>query len=151
MKSLKSLEALLVPPGRAITTDAPAEDLWDALQALRGRGLETRILRATRMRNMGQVLAEFAAALQIPPYFGENLNALDECLNDLEWLPGGPLVLVILQAELVLDRGAAKDRDLLAGILAGATAAWAQGANGPARAVSVIFQTPLARDLPGPR
>jgi hypothetical protein len=33
-------------------------------------------------------------ALELPEYFGQNWNALNECLEDLEWLPAGQVALV---------------------------------------------------------
>jgi hypothetical protein len=48
------------------------------------------------------MFAEFAAAWQFPPYFGENWAALDECLADLEWLPARAYVLLVADARQVL-------------------------------------------------
>ena len=45
---------------------------------------------------------EIGAALQFPYYFGENFNALDECLRDLAWLPASRYVLIVLDAVHVL-------------------------------------------------
>lgn len=33
-------------------------------------------------------------ALRFPDYFGNNWNALDECICDLAWLPEGDVVLI---------------------------------------------------------
>ena len=38
-----------------------------------------------------------------PHYFGQNWDALDECLNDLEWLPGTCYVLGVFDAAQVLE------------------------------------------------
>jgi len=45
---------------------------------------------------------EFKSILNFPEYFGENLNALDECLTDLEWLPAKGYILSIKNAEVFL-------------------------------------------------
>lgn len=66
-------------------------------------GLMLRWLRGSKMRTSQGVLDEFAAALQFPAYFGENWDALDETLNDLEWLHGGAAALLILEAEQLLQ------------------------------------------------
>ncbi len=56
------------------------------------------------MRTLSGVFDEFAAALQFPPYFGENWGAFDECIEDLEWLPAtGYLLLLIDATELLVD------------------------------------------------
>jgi hypothetical protein len=36
---------------------------------------------------------ELAQCLHFPDYFGENWNALEECIRDLSWLPPGTVVL----------------------------------------------------------
>jgi len=45
---------------------------------------------------------EIGAALQLPGYYGENWNALDECLHDLSWLPAERYLLVINCVEKLL-------------------------------------------------
>lgn len=48
-----------------------------------------------------------------PPYFGENWDAFDECLNDLEWLNGECAALILLDAEeLLQDADPAEARTL---------------------------------------
>ncbi len=84
----------------------PAEGLCEVvmgLDGLREQGLETRWLRGSKMRTANGVFDEFAAALQFPPYFGENWDALDECLNDLDWLQGEGAALFILDADQLLQ------------------------------------------------
>ncbi len=79
------------------------------LDGLRERGLETRWLRASKMRTANALFDEIAAALQFPPYFGENWDALDECLNDLDWLEGDGAALFILDAEQLLQDAPPED------------------------------------------
>lgn len=138
---MRDLGFLLDAPGQAITTDAPAVALRDALLALRPAGLEARFLRGARMETLDDALAEFAAALQFPPYASATLDGLDECLNDLEWLPAGPLALVLLSADRVLSRATAADQEALARILSLTVQAWNDGENGHPRIVHVIHQT----------
>lgn len=40
-------------------------------------------------------MREIAEILQFPEWFGENLDALADCLNDLSWLPSEGYVLVL--------------------------------------------------------
>lgn len=39
-----------------------------------------------------------ASAMQFPDYFGNNWDALDECLSDMEWLPADGYCLVLRDA-----------------------------------------------------
>lgn len=43
-----------------------------------------------------------AKALQLPEYFGKNLDALDEMLCDLSWIAESTVLLVILHADEML-------------------------------------------------
>lgn len=69
----------------------------------RERESELRFLRASKMTSSKSLFDEVAAALQFPYYFGENWDALDECLNDLWWLKSKALILFISQTEDLLD------------------------------------------------
>lgn len=73
---------------------------------------ELKTLQGNRMRTELGLFHEFAAALQFPYYFGNNWNALDECLLDLEWLPADGYLLFLSDAPQVL----AEDQDA-AGVL----------------------------------
>jgi len=62
-----------------------------------------RTLRGNKMQSVQGLMDEFGAALQFFPGFGENWNALAECLCYMdEWLPGEAYVLVITSPEFVL-------------------------------------------------
>nr|WP_245313557.1 barstar family protein [Bradyrhizobium sp.] len=64
------------------------------------------------------LLGLLAKQLGCPDYFGENWDALEECLRDLSWLPTGPVILE--RADVPLVRDIANARIYLA-ILADAT------------------------------
>jgi hypothetical protein len=134
---------LLAPPGegQVTLTNVPPGALWDDLQALHSRGLLCRFLRGTRMETAIGLFAEFAAAFQFPPYVSATFDGLDECLNDLDWLPIGPLALVVLSADRVLVQENAADQEAFTRILGSALTAWNNGENGSPRAFNVIFQT----------
>ena len=55
------------------------------------------------MRTVQRLFDEVAAALQFPHYFGENWPALNECLEDMDWMPlSQGVALVLLEASQVL-------------------------------------------------
>ncbi len=107
-------------PDRLLRPDGPwlslvvasASEAYDRARALdraKSRHVAARVLRGRKMRTAGTLFDEFAAALQFPPYFGENWDAFEECLGDLEWLPADVRVLVILDAAVTLDRAAPEE------------------------------------------
>jgi hypothetical protein len=81
---------------------------------------------------------------KFPPYFGENWDALDECLADLEWLPADAYVLVVLNAAELLDKDRPEARRTFWEVLEGAAREWAQPVSGqgarPPRPFRVLLQ-----------
>jgi barstar (barnase inhibitor) len=71
-------------------------------------GLTVRIVRGRKMRSWEGIFDEFAAALQFPWYFGENRDALAECVTDLGWLPrqSGYVIVVTEPGEVLADADA---------------------------------------------
>ena len=50
-----------------------------------------------------ELLSALSRALQFPSYFGYNWDALDECLSDLSWLPGGDVLVIHKDLPLAMD------------------------------------------------
>ena len=51
-----------------------------------------------------------AVAMRFPGYYGENWNACDECITDLEWLKFSRILIVIDDFEKVFKRENSKDK-----------------------------------------
>lgn len=79
-----------------------------------------------RAADRDAVLGGIASALSFPDWFGGNLDALEDCLHDLEWLPEGPVVLVWDDDDL--RRDAPATHTTVVDILTGASR---DSANGP--------------------
>jgi RNAse (barnase) inhibitor barstar len=47
----------------------------------------------TGIKTKEALLDELYQRLRLPDYFGDNWDALEECIRDLSWLPPGPVVL----------------------------------------------------------
>ncbi|NKY86496.1 barstar family protein [Nocardia veterana] len=66
-----------------------------------------RELRGAKMRTTAGVFDEFAAAFQFPYYFGNNRDAFDECLRDLDDFVGeapGYVALIRDSGQLLADQ-----------------------------------------------
>src|SRR5215467_10118917 len=102
---------------------APAESLADHVQSIlppwvylyilsRGRvpeifdqpppGFIIRQIDGRLCETKAGLLSEFAHRLHFPGYFGQNWDALEECLTDLEWLPATGYLIIMTDAEHVL-------------------------------------------------
>jgi len=62
------------------------------------------VLRGERMQDFNSFFQEIAAVLQFPYYFGNNWNALDECIKDLNWLSAKIFIICITNSELILSQ-----------------------------------------------
>jgi len=115
-------------PHQHLLVATPSEtcDLAWSLQATRGRQAAVRIVRGSKGRTTPDLFDEIAAALQFPYYFGENWDALDECLADLVWLVGDAYILFFTDAHRLLDRESAEKLEFLFGILENSARKWAQ-------------------------
>lgn len=85
-----------------LTLAADRETASQALWGWREAGLTVRRLRGRKMRTVTALFDETAAALQFPDYFGENWNAFDECLSDMDWLPLSMGIVLVVSDPLVV-------------------------------------------------
>ncbi|MGI8980721.1 MAG: barstar family protein [Pirellulaceae bacterium] len=73
------------------------------------------------IRSKQKLLRTLAGQLRLPAYFGQNWDALEECLRDLAWLPAGNVQ--IRHRDLPLPPGS-QDRRIYLQILRAAAAFW---------------------------
>jgi RNAse (barnase) inhibitor barstar len=92
-------------------------------------GFALRVIRGRHCKTPANLFAEFAQALEFPDYFGQNWDALEECLADLEWVPGKGYILLITDAEDVLPDDEDEYETLLE-VLRDAGEAWGNGQAG---------------------
>jgi hypothetical protein len=83
-----------------------------------------RMIRGNKSSTREAFFNESAAALQFPYYFGENWNAFEECMVDLDWLEGGAYLLLVNNASELLCDADDEDFRLLLKALARAHAEW---------------------------
>jgi hypothetical protein len=77
------------------------EEAADALRA--DAALRVREIALSATPTKDELLAAIGEALVLPDYFGQNWDALEECLHDLEF-DGELLVLVVRHAALLWQR-----------------------------------------------
>jgi RNAse (barnase) inhibitor barstar len=123
---------------------APLSEAYEfawSIQQTPGRQAIVRVIRGAKSRTAAEFFDEVGAALQLPDYFGENWDALFECLTDLEWLPGDAYLLVVTDGDLVLEREPAQLVPLLK-VLERAAENWAEAedSQGVPRPFHIVFQ-----------
>lgn len=125
--------ALLSDPARAGTCFADAGERAALAEAAAALGFAVVIVDLGQTGDKHALLDALAAALDFPPGFGRNWDALADGLGDLSWLPA-PGYVLLLDNGSGLRRSAPGDFDVLLEILADATRAHA-GAGVPFWAV----------------
>lgn len=110
-----------------------------------------RIIRGDRCPTKDRLFQEWAAALQFPYYFGNNWDAWDECLADLDWLPATQYVFFVTNVDALLsDTG--NDFTVFISILEKVAKEWARPVDQPSSetrsAVSfrVVFHSEAAKE-----
>ncbi|HWL35034.1 MAG TPA: barstar family protein [Frankiaceae bacterium] len=90
-----------------LLVDAEPQAVAEAAARWSDTGLVVRVLRGQKMRTWQGLFDETAAALQFPWYFGENLDALFDCITDLDWLPraAGYVLVINHPDEVLADAG----------------------------------------------
>ncbi|MEU7552661.1 barstar family protein [Streptomyces sp. NPDC044571] len=84
-------------------------------------------LHGASMANHDRLFEEFSQRMSFPEYFGKNWPALQDCLDDLTWIPAaGSYLLVIHEWADVLSE-CERDRPVLERILYDVGSMWAQG------------------------
>jgi hypothetical protein len=119
---------------------ASESDAYDAvwgLERLPASNAVCRFLRGRKATRQASLFDEMAAALQFPYYFGENWDAVDECLADLEWLPADAYVLCFSEAGRLMADEAPAQRLQLFNVLQTAAREWS-GRTG--KIFHVLFQ-----------
>jgi hypothetical protein len=112
---------------RPLMLEGDAQLIGSAVMGWAESGLTARVVRGRKMRTLGGLLDEFAAALQFPLYFGENEDAFNECIAELETLPAGEgYVVTITEPDQVLADEDAAALNWLVRSLASAAEEWGQ-------------------------
>jgi RNAse (barnase) inhibitor barstar len=115
---------VLTKPTMWVWSDGGDRPIDDAMYGWRDARLTVRTLRGRTMPREQRLFDELAAALQFPGYFGENWNAVHDCLTDMSWLPPeAGYVLVLTEPERVLEESS-DALDVLVRVLTSAGTEW---------------------------
>jgi hypothetical protein len=123
---------------------AGESDVCNALRTLerssQGRAV-CRVVRGHKATTEPAFFDECAAAWQFPCYFGENWDAFEECLTDLDWLPAEAYVFCVTQGVRLLDKEPSDQQHRLLLVLQRIAKEWGQSTpSRPAKAFHVLLQ-----------
>lgn len=116
----------LQPHGPWLLLTPDIEPVEGLAAPVRRAGGVVRRLDARRMRDAAGLHGEFARELAFPPYYGRNWSALEDCLDDLEWLPGSAYLLVVESAQDLLADEPDERVGLLGDLLLRVAEQWGQ-------------------------
>jgi RNAse (barnase) inhibitor barstar len=91
-----------------------------------GGAVALRWLRGSRMRSLEGFHDELAAALQFPPYYGANFDALRDMLSDLEWLESEGFLFLVLEADQALADASPEAWEAFSEVVAEVAETWAE-------------------------
>lgn len=93
---MTSLAQLLSTPSRAGLFRRPDDLSPETLAtAARRAGLHFHAVDISHAGDWSGALAAFGEALDLPDWYGRNLDALADCLGDLSWMPAPGYVLAV--------------------------------------------------------
>jgi hypothetical protein len=134
------------PPQFYLTTRGESDfaNLYNRLTATYKKAV-VRMIRGKKSQTIDELFNEVSAALQFPYYFGENWAAFNECIYDLDWVPGESYILMFGDANLLLQHESPADFRVLMSILTEARENWMADRQslsnvGPTPTYSYIFQ-----------
>ena len=105
-------------------------------------GFALKVIKGAKCQTTDGLLRECARALDFPDYFGQNWDALEECLADLEWLPAKGYILLITDAAQVLPDD--EEYETFLEILRDAGEAWGNGQAGMGKQRATPFHVLFA-------
>ena len=87
------------------------------------------VIHGSRNRTLKSFVKKIGKAFNFPSYYGKNIGALHECINDLEWIVQPNYILIIKGSEDFLSKEAQETRDYIISLLNGVSEDWANVPN----------------------
>ena len=128
-----------------LASESDAYDVLGALERSSKRRAVCRVVRGNKATTKPAFFDECAAVWQFPYYFGENWDAFEECLSDLQWLPAEAYVFGVTRAIHLLEKEPRDQQDRLLLVLQRIAKEWGQATpSRPAAVFHVLLQCTAA-------
>ena len=106
-----------------ITQLFPANMLPENASVVKQKGIEIFYLDGKQVFDKHSFLRKIATAMKFPDYFGQNWDALDECITDLDWCSAERYLLIYDQPNIFAN-AAPTEWQIAYDILRSAVAYW---------------------------
>lgn len=87
------------------------------------------VIDGSRDRTVKSFLKNIGKVFKFPSYYGNNLNALNDCLNDLEWIDKPNYLLIIKNSKEFLSKESEEARSHIISFLDRVSKQWANVPN----------------------
>jgi RNAse (barnase) inhibitor barstar len=87
------------------------------------------VIDGSHNRTLKSFLRNIGKTFKFPSYYGNNLNALKDCLNDLEWIDKPNYLLIIRDSKEFLNRESEQTRSHIISFLDRVSKQWANVPN----------------------
>ena len=87
-----------------VYTTLPYDEIYTKIWKESHSGTYVSYLRGGRCQTDEEFFREISASFQFPKYFGNNWNALNDCLCDLDWLRFTKIFIVLDDFEYAFQR-----------------------------------------------
>lgn len=126
---LKKLLSAATPP-YFLVAEGSSHDVGGILRKITydlNWSIDYRKVNGKRMCSLDGIFYEFSAAYQFPEYFGHNWAALDECINDLDWINANSFVLILMNFDTMFTKSNLANVKILVKILFNTCLNWKNG------------------------
>jgi len=93
---------------------------------LLSKGYFVGIIDGANCKNLKASIANIAAAFKFPDYYGKNLDAFWDCINDLGWLEESNYLLLIENAREFMTEDSSDNKHYLTNMLDEVSKEWAK-------------------------
>lgn len=87
------------------------------------------VIHGSRNHTLKSFVEKIGKAFKFPSYYGKNMDALDECINDLEWIQQPNYLLLIKGSKDFLSKETPETRDHIKSFLDRVSKEWANVPN----------------------
>jgi hypothetical protein len=91
---------------------------------LRNSGYYVAILNGAECKNLTTFISSVARLFQFPSYYGHNINAFIECINDLDWIAESNYALVIDNSAILMSNDNDDNRRYITELLEKVSKEW---------------------------